>query len=66
VIAHLRDAAPAFDPTCMPEPDPRRPLEMRAPGGFGLLLVRRLTDTFTYRPRSGGGNEITVLKRHTM
>lgn len=66
LVARLRDTAPPFDPTRVPEPDPRRPLEMRAPGGFGLLLVRRLTETFTYRPLSGGGNEIMLFKRHTV
>ena len=35
-----------------PEPDPRRPLEMRAPGGFGLLLVRRLTEAQPPRPKA--------------
>lgn len=64
VVARLRDHAPPFDPTRVPMPDTQRPLELRAPGGFGIQLARRFTDTLEYRQTSDGGNELTLFKRH--
>jgi serine/threonine-protein kinase RsbW len=59
----LRDDAPAFDPTLVPEPDVSLPLEQRPVGGLGIFLSRRLVDEMRYRARPGGGNETTLVKR---
>jgi serine/threonine-protein kinase RsbW len=58
----LSDAAPAFDPTRVPEPDLSIPPLERHPGGMGVHLIRAATDEFDYRPRPGGGN-ILVMGR---
>ena len=39
----LEDDGHKFNPCLTPEPDPNLSLEERAPGGWGLSLVRRLT-----------------------
>ena len=39
----LDDDGHEFNPCVAPEPDPNLSLEERAPGGWGLSLVRRLT-----------------------
>ena len=59
----LRDEAPLFDPTQVPPPDLTIPLLLRPPGGLGLLLIRQAMDELRYRPLSGGGNELTLVKR---
>ena len=62
VVIELRDRAPAFDPTEVPEPDLSIPPLQRRPGGMGLHLIRLATDAMTYRPRSGGGNILTLTR----
>ena len=59
----IRDEAPAFDPTAVPEPPLDRPLAQRALGGMGVHLARSLTDEFRHRILPGGGNEVTIRKR---
>ena len=63
LVVHLRDAAPAFDPTAVPEPDLDLPLERRPLGGMGVHLARDLTDGMQHRILPGGGNELTLVKR---
>ena len=59
----IRDGAPPFDPTSVPEPPLDVPLERRRLGGMGVHLARALTDGFDHRILPGGGNEVTVRKR---
>lgn len=59
----IRDDAPAFDPTAVPEPDLDLPLGQRRLGGMGVHLARDLTDGFDHRILPTGGNEVTVRKR---
>jgi serine/threonine-protein kinase RsbW len=59
----IRDDAPPFDPTSVPEPALDLPLERRRLGGMGIHLARALTDGFDHRILPGGGNEVTVRKR---
>jgi serine/threonine-protein kinase RsbW len=59
----IRDAAPPFDPTALPEPPLDLPLSRRRLGGMGVHLARTLTDGFDHRILPGGGNEVTVRKR---
>jgi serine/threonine-protein kinase RsbW len=63
VAVHVRDRAPAFDPTSVPEPAPDRPLEARLRGGMGVHLIREFTDEFRYRLLPDGMNEVTMIKR---
>jgi serine/threonine-protein kinase RsbW len=58
----LRDQAPPFDPTTVPPPDLTTPLHERRIGGFGVHLMRALTDSLTYRALPGGGNELVMAK----
>jgi serine/threonine-protein kinase RsbW len=58
----LRDQAPPFDPTLVPAPDTTLPLEQRPIGGLGIHMARHFVNTMTYRPLSGGGNELTLVK----
>jgi serine/threonine-protein kinase RsbW len=58
----LRDRAPFFDPTTVPEPDTSLPLFERPVGGLGVHLIRKCVDEFTYTPNSRGGNELRMVK----
>jgi serine/threonine-protein kinase RsbW len=59
----LRDRAAPFDPTRVPPPNLETPLEERELGGLGVYLIRQAMDQVTYRPRPGGGNELTLVKK---
>ena len=59
----IRDDAPPFDPTGVPEPPLDLPLARRRLGGMGVHLARTLTDGFDHRILPAGGNEVTVRKR---
>ena len=59
----IRDDAPPFDPTAVPEPPLDLPLAQRRLGGMGVHLARALTDGFDHRILPTGGNEVTVRKR---
>ena len=61
----IRDDAPPFDPTSVPEPPLHVPLNQRKLGGMGVHLARDLTDEFHHRILPTGGNEVTVRKRRT-
>jgi len=64
MIVRLRDQAPKFDPTIVPDPDVTLPLEGRPKGGLGIYLSRLSTDGLTYR-RTADGNELTLSKQLT-
>jgi anti-sigma regulatory factor (Ser/Thr protein kinase) len=71
VVYHFRDPGPGFDAEMLahaaignPSADPVAHLERRAsqglrPGGFGMLLVRKLVDEVMY---SEAGNEVLLIK----
>jgi serine/threonine-protein kinase RsbW len=63
LVLTLRDHAPLFDPTAVPPPRTDLPLELRPPGGMGLLLTRHYTDELRHRPAPDGANELTLVKR---
>lgn len=63
VVVHLRDQAPPFDPTRLPDPDVTLPLDRRPIGGMGVFLTRRLVDVVSYRSPDQGGNELTLIKK---
>lgn len=53
-----------FDITRMPEVDTSAPLEERRPGGLGLHLVRRMTDTLSYHYENRQRTVTASLKLH--
>ena len=57
----LRDKGAPFDPTAAPDPDTTLNAEDRPIGGLGILLVRKLMDTVSYR-RQNGQNVLTMRK----
>lgn len=63
IVVILKDTAPTFDPTAVPEPDLAVPPERRRPGGMGVHLMRQATDSITHAPRPGGGNILTMTRR---
>jgi anti-sigma regulatory factor (Ser/Thr protein kinase) len=59
----LVDAGPSFNPLTKPLPengDP--PLEQQAPGGKGLILMKKCSDALLYR-REDERNILTVIKK---
>lgn len=62
-IVTVEDDAPAFDPTAVPSPDLTVHPAERRPGGMGVLLARLCVDEISYRPRPGGGNVLTLVRR---
>jgi serine/threonine-protein kinase RsbW len=61
LVIRLRDEAPPFDPTRLPDPDTGVPLEQWPAGGMGVFLARQASDEVTYR-RTPDGNELTIVK----
>lgn len=62
IVITLEDKAPVFDPTTVPPPDLAVPPHRRTPGGMGIHLMRRATDSLQHRPRPGGGNILTLTR----
>jgi serine/threonine-protein kinase RsbW len=63
IVVHLRDEAPAFDPTAYPAPDLTVPLEERRAGGLGIHLTRTCVDEVSHLPLRRSGNELTLVKK---
>ena len=61
LVVRVRDEAPPFDPTRMPDVDTSLPPEQRSPGGLGIHLARDLADQVRYQ-RTSRGNELTLIK----
>ncbi len=58
----LRDQAPPFDPTKVPEPDLDLPLFERQVGGLGIHIIRQCVNEFSHSIRPNGGNELRLVK----
>jgi len=56
------DAGTPYDPLKRVDPDVSLPVEDRAIGGLGLLMVKKMNDDVTYAHRDGR-NILTVTKR---
>ena len=52
-----------FDVTQVPEPDLERPFAERRPGGIGLYLVRKLSESLEYRHADGNSTVIVTMRR---
>ena len=59
----LRDNAPTFDPTKVPQPDINLPLEKRPIGGLGVHLIRHCVDEFSHCAPENGGDELVLVKQ---
>jgi anti-anti-sigma factor len=60
----LLDRSPAFDPTTAPSRDTGEPPVSKRPGGmgFGIHLLRTMTDAVHHSVRPDGGNELTLVR----
>jgi serine/threonine-protein kinase RsbW len=63
LVVYLRDQAPVFDPTSLPDPDITLPLDQRPIGGLGVFLARKRVDSLKHRPQARGGNELIFTKQ---
>jgi serine/threonine-protein kinase RsbW len=61
LIVRLSDEAPLFDPTTVPTPRLISHFEPNS-GGWGILMMRTLTDRMSYRALPAGGNELMLVK----
>jgi anti-sigma regulatory factor (Ser/Thr protein kinase) len=59
-VVEIEDSGPSFDPLSVAAPDTSAPLESRAIGGLGILLVRRVTDVVRWR-READRNVLTLV-----
>jgi serine/threonine-protein kinase RsbW len=59
-VLEIEDSGPPFDPLSVAAPDTSAPLEARQIGGFGILLVRRVTDVVRWR-RDADHNVLTLV-----
>lgn len=63
LILNLEDDAPEFDPLSEAKgADLVAPLELRLPGGLGVLMIRQNTDSAVYEKTKTGGNRLTLVK----
>jgi anti-sigma regulatory factor (Ser/Thr protein kinase) len=60
LIIEITDWGIPFDPCCVPKPKINLPLEKREIGGWGIWIVRNLTDELHYR-RESGKNILTLI-----
>jgi serine/threonine-protein kinase RsbW len=58
----ILDNSSAFNPLDRPDPDPRKPLEERATGGWGIYFIKKLMDAVSYT-REGHVNRLRMVKR---
>jgi|SRR5579859_1027943 len=63
LVVRLRDQAPPFDPTRLPDPNTHLPLNQRPVGGMGVYLARRSVDGVVYERTAGGYNQLTLVKK---
>lgn len=58
----VRDEAPPFDPTQMPDPDMEEHVKAGKKGGLGIYLMRKIMDEMSHRVLNGGINELVLVK----
>ncbi|MFC1835839.1 ATP-binding protein [Thermodesulfobacteriota bacterium] len=62
LIMEFEDNGIEFDPCAEPDPDLQAPISGTEPGGLGIHLVRKMTDSMTYR-RQDGRNILNIVVR---
>jgi serine/threonine-protein kinase RsbW len=60
-VAKVADQGNGFDPESAPDPTDRENLLRNS--GRGLLLMEAFVDTVKFRSLSGGGTQVTLVKR---
>lgn len=60
IVLTFEDAGVPFDPSAQRETTPPRSLEDERIGGFGLMLVRRVTTSLDYLRTADGRNRLTL------
>jgi anti-sigma regulatory factor (Ser/Thr protein kinase) len=60
IVLTFEDAGVPFDPCAQREAAPPRSLEDERIGGFGLMLVRRVTTALEYQRTANGRNRLTA------
>ncbi|MFA5332701.1 MAG: ATP-binding protein [Methanoregula sp.] len=62
VVVEIADSAPQFDPLSLPPPDLSEDIREREIGGLGVFLIRKVTDSVTYRYEDAH-NVLTLVKK---
>ena len=62
LVVRIVDDGIPFDPTAAADPDVKRPIEERVPGGLGIFLVKKEAEEMKYR-RAGALNVLEVAIR---
>lgn len=62
IVLRFSDDGVPYNPLLRGDPDITLPLEQRAVGGLGILMVRRMTDRQTYSYENGR-NLLTLARR---
>ncbi len=62
IVLTFIDSGQEFDPLARREPDTTVPLNKRAIGGLGILMVKKTMDDMTYT-RVDGENRLSITKR---
>lgn len=62
ITLEVDDDGRPFDPTAAPAPPPRARRGKATPGGLGLVFMRELSDSVSYR-REGARNRLTIRRR---
>ena len=58
----FRDDGVPYDPLMHEDPDTSLPVEKRPIGGLGIMMIRKMADSMSYK-RSHGRNLLTIVKR---
>jgi serine/threonine-protein kinase RsbW len=59
-MATFKDEAPPFNPTKFNKPNPARSKNEHPIGGWGIILIRSLTDEMRYKYEDGK-NQLTLI-----
>ncbi len=62
LVMQLHYHGKSFDPSRIPEPDLKAPLEERPTGGLGLYFMRQLMDQVTFEFDAVNGNVLTMRR----
>lgn len=62
LVMRLHYFGKSFDPSRIPEPDLKAPLEARPTGGLGLYFMRQLMDEVTFEFDAANGNTLTMRR----
>lgn len=61
VVIVVSDDGKEFDPTKFDHPDISLPAEQREIGGLGIMMVRKMSKSFTYERTGDGRNVVRIV-----